>query len=540
MEKAEKLDVSEEEIKKIISNWSKMSKDETMKYCTIFPKMLDTMRDSPIAYVNFWQSTPWELQEANPDMFLQVVEMAKNIPNGFPYLGIWKCTSSNLTSTNPTLIENAIKDGMRMQSNYGICPTTRIELERLYLGARFEIKDSNPEMFNSLAEYIKRFPELVADFSFSPVMRESFSTEEYAKALATLQHEGVDISDKLLSSYPIEIEELKRLKDKLPDDSLFFSQNVCLEIRDASELPLPELEELCKRFSVDGICMNEKTLDKEQKSRYSVAEYTVCRERIDELLEGVVIPNEGGKRERQIFGQVIKRLARHIQYDHSHIEESDRARERIKDINGQLTKAITEDERAKLSVEIEEAWTEYEAIDHVTPRNMVGGLVRGTCVCSGYAEIVRNVFACLGIEAKYMSGFPEKEDEYGHAWNQIKLDGVWYNMDLTWDRDRLVNDEVPQYLLCGDTDFNKYGGHEVYSRARTANEERCRNTLSGMTVQGYCNFRPRVKLKDKCKQWLTSICKHSRISKVQEVENAVIEAGNRARGRTYDKDERDR
>lgn len=63
--------------------------------------------------------------------------------------------------------------------------------------------------------------------------------------------------------------------------------------------------------------------------------------------------------------------------------------------------------------------------------------------------------------------------ECGHAWNQIKLDGVWYNMDLTWDRDRIVAGEMPLYLLKSDRDF---ANHDEYDTEK-CKKEQCNETV---------------------------------------------------------------
>lgn len=98
---------------------------------------------------------------------------------------------------------------------------------------------------------------------------------------------------------------------------------------------------------------------------------------------------------------------------------------------------------------------------------MKNGLLKGKCVCAGYAEILRNALALAGIEAEYVEGdmvkkevvenFNEEDlekykkrkrktglyifkDEKGkkhigerHAWVKCKIDGEWYNFDPTWD-----------------------------------------------------------------------------------------------------------
>jgi hypothetical protein len=59
-----------------------------------------------------------------------------------------------------------------------------------------------------------------------------------------------------------------------------------------------------------------------------------------------------------------------------------------------------------------------------------GIMVEGKAVCDGYAEAFFLMVTCLGIDCDIVVGTADGES---HAWNQIKLDNQWYNVDLTWD-----------------------------------------------------------------------------------------------------------
>ena len=50
-------------------------------------------------------------------------------------------------------------------------------------------------------------------------------------------------------------------------------------------------------------------------------------------------------------------------------------------------------------------------------------------VCAGYARAFQLIMQKLKIPTYYVLGFA-KED---HAWNIVKLNGRYYNVDLTWD-----------------------------------------------------------------------------------------------------------
>lgn len=56
-------------------------------------------------------------------------------------------------------------------------------------------------------------------------------------------------------------------------------------------------------------------------------------------------------------------------------------------------------------------------------------LVNGQTVCAGYARAFQYVMQKLGIPCYYCTGYAGQN----HAWNIVKLDGDYYNADLTWD-----------------------------------------------------------------------------------------------------------
>ena len=79
-----------------------------------------------------------------------------------------------------------------------------------------------------------------------------------------------------------------------------------------------------------------------------------------------------------------------------------------------------------------------------------GALVNHKCVCEGYARAMYLLLRCCNIDARLVSGHTD-HDSYvedrqgkvvsGHMWNQVKIDGIWYNLDATWD-DPVGGDDV--------------------------------------------------------------------------------------------------
>lgn len=59
-----------------------------------------------------------------------------------------------------------------------------------------------------------------------------------------------------------------------------------------------------------------------------------------------------------------------------------------------------------------------------------GTLVNGIAVCQGYAYTAQLMLRMAGIEAYYVRGTAGGGP---HAWNKVKIDGAYYNLDVTWD-----------------------------------------------------------------------------------------------------------
>ena len=64
-------------------------------------------------------------------------------------------------------------------------------------------------------------------------------------------------------------------------------------------------------------------------------------------------------------------------------------------------------------------------------QTIYGGLAKGTIQCEGYAKTMQYLCDMAGIESMVVVGSNEANDT--HAWNVVKVDGEWYNIDCTWD-----------------------------------------------------------------------------------------------------------
>lgn len=75
-----------------------------------------------------------------------------------------------------------------------------------------------------------------------------------------------------------------------------------------------------------------------------------------------------------------------------------------------------------------------------------GALVDGKCVCEGYARAFQLMCEKAGIDSVCILGDSTANGKTeGHMWNAVRIDGVWYYCDPTWND----TTESDKYLLVG-------------------------------------------------------------------------------------------
>lgn len=89
-------------------------------------------------------------------------------------------------------------------------------------------------------------------------------------------------------------------------------------------------------------------------------------------------------------------------------------------------------------------------------------LYKGQANCNGYALSFLAIMRECGIDCTYETGD-------NHAWNAVKLDGEWYNIDVTWDDSGVWDKEGGveyDYFLKSDADWE--GHHHGSATAKTS------------------------------------------------------------------------
>ena len=76
-----------------------------------------------------------------------------------------------------------------------------------------------------------------------------------------------------------------------------------------------------------------------------------------------------------------------------------------------------------------------------------GALIEGTAVCQGYAVLLYRLLLESGVDVRVIPG---TGNSTLHAWNIVELNGVYYNVDSTWDAGK----DSYGYFLCSEADFS--------------------------------------------------------------------------------------
>lgn len=95
--------------------------------------------------------------------------------------------------------------------------------------------------------------------------------------------------------------------------------------------------------------------------------------------------------------------------------------------------------------------------------SVYGALIGKKCVCEGYAKALKYLANQAGIKCEIMQGTGTNSSGQteSHAWNCVKIDGIWYEIDATWDDPIIVGNGYKanvykyRYFLKGTASFEK-------------------------------------------------------------------------------------
>lgn len=213
-----------------------------------------------------------------------------------------------------------------------------------------------------------------------------------------------------------------------------------------SEISIDELIEYKSQNPNQKITIQNSNKYSNKLDSYSLDDMIQIKRKIAEILCDLPKGFDDPDKEKKIFTYLYTKLAHLIEYD----------------------------EFASSTVGLGGYGRDMSETRRTHASNLIGGLLNGQSMCGGYSEILRNVLSEVGIDSIYISG--EGKDKLGnHAWNQVKLDGRWFNVDLTNDRYNILDNTECQYFLKSDSEFKRYEQYDIKSETLHQCDESVQN-----------------------------------------------------------------
>lgn len=219
------------------------------------------------------------------------------------------------------------------------------------------------------------------------------------------------------------IEELKQYK------------SVILKIKDISQCSPQVIADMTKNINLCGIEINWSNIrGARMRHLYSIKEYINIFNKLQTLVKKI----DKSKSEYSIFRQAYYLIGRYIQYDF--------------DDDGEPSRSIG-------------------------AHSLRGGVLKRRAVCEGFSEILCQMLNMLNIENKCVTG----RDRYSnngamHVWNQVKINGNWYNCDITSDSVNIQENRQVDLCLLSDEEFFLY-------KSISENAEKCNKSWKNMDVE---------------------------------------------------------
>ena len=207
----------------------------------------------------------------------------------------------------------------------------------------------------------------------------------------------------------IEPEDIPRLvaKQITLDAEHFNSYFYCSTI---AEAPI----ELLERYGMQSILVGAK--NNANVRTMEIETYRSIYQQIKALVSD--IPKE--EKDVKKFRIIYERLANRLDYDYEAIKEGSAYAEENSDVC----------------------------------RNLENAVLRNKAVCTGFAETLRQTLSLVGIGANIIHSLESKDGNL-HAYNLVRIEGKWYNADLTWDYRSIRKKIRPSFCLKSDEDFKK-------------------------------------------------------------------------------------
>lgn len=104
---------------------------------------------------------------------------------------------------------------------------------------------------------------------------------------------------------------------------------------------------------------------------------------------------------------------------------------KVSEYKSSLPESADEYEKVKAAYEYIIRYTDY-SLDSEQNQNIQSVFLYGKSVCAGYARAFKYLLDQVGVECAYIEGSIEGEEEEGHAWNMVRIDGTFTMVDPSW------------------------------------------------------------------------------------------------------------
>lgn len=308
-----------------------------------------------------------------------------------------------INTNNPTYILEQYENGL---INFDYFKAKIYELQKLSqntIVAKLEDTSSNLCEFDK----VQLILQLTDKDLIKKYIEESDFSPKYMKTLFFVLDDEEYVENYIKSNENLDIHlKYLLLSEVLTDKTMYneFCQHM-VSVSSLSEIDLQKLidSEECKYIQ---ICDNNRDVNGILGTYeiYTKEKMIEILQKVNGLLENIPYSeNENIIDETIIFKKVYESYVRNTLYDEIAVKD-----------------------------EMSDNWRRQ-----VSCRSFSGCILKGLAVCSGDAFCLKNLLAMRGIKA-YTTRGTGKVFEAGHAWNTIRLGGIYYKFDGTSERDNTL------------------------------------------------------------------------------------------------------
>lgn len=190
----------------------------------------------------------------------------------------------------------------------------------------------------------------------------------------------------------------------------------------------------------------DENFNDQSHTLYDIYTFKEIKKEIDLMLENIPKVKEDKSNEFEVFSKICIKVSNLIPNDQ-------------RDLNGDEN---TQDE------------------NFATESNLIGAVCKKRCICTGYAELLRNLCILRGIDCICVSS------NY-HTFNQVKIGKNWYYFDLTKACNMIKNGESVQIFLQSGKKFKSLGDDNIPCESQLTYESpydfKDRNKSLGKTME---------------------------------------------------------